>query len=166
MGKPLYEMTTEIRELKALADTDPEMEVAVADTLEAIQMDFNDKALAVARISLNLAPDVEAIDNEIKRLQARKKLYANHRARLIDYLRQNMVASEITKIECPLFRITLAKGREKVIVDDQELIPDDYMRVPDVQAECDKKKVMDAHKEGEEVPGTHVERGQPSILIK
>jgi len=166
--KPLYEMTTEIKELKALADADPEMEIAVADTLEAIEMEFQDKALAVATIFRNLEPDIEGIDAEIKRLQARKKKYVNHRARLVDYLRSNMEASEITKIDCPLFSITLAKGREKVIVDDQELVPDDFMRIPDVQAEVDKNKVMDDYRtEGVcNIPGVHIERGQSSIRIK
>ena len=115
---------------------------------------------------MNLEPDIAAIDNEIKRLQARKKLYVNNRARLIEYLRSNMEASEITKIECPLFRITLAKGRERVIVDDSELIPDDFMRMPEVTPEADKNKIMDAYKQGEEVAGTHIERGPSSIRIK
>jgi len=77
-----------------------------------------------------------------------------------------MEASEISKIECPLFRITLSKGREKIIVDDSNEVPDDYMRLPEVKAEVDKKKVMDAYKNGDEIPGVHIERGQSSIKIK
>jgi hypothetical protein len=77
-----------------------------------------------------------------------------------------MEGSGIKKIECPLFIITCAQGREKVIVDEIEDIPDDYVSMPPVEAQADKKKIMGAHKSGESVPGTHVERGLSSIRIK
>lgn len=162
----LYELTQSMRELEKLAETDPEMQESVTDTLEGIEAEFNDKALAVATVFLNMDPDIQGIDNEIKRLQGRKKLYENQRAHLVEYLRVNMEGSGITKIECPLFRITCAKGREAVIVDDTDAIPDEYVSIPEVQAKADKKAIMDAYKKGEAVPGTHVERGKSSIRIK
>ena len=166
MGQPLYEMTKDMMELKKLAQTDPDMEIAVADTMEGIQASFEEKAKAIATIFLNMEPDIQGVDMEIKRLQQRKKAHVNQRARLIEYLRTNMEAAGINKIECPLFIITCAEGREKVIVDEIEDIPDDYVNMPIVEAQPDKKKIMDAHKSGESVPGTHVERGQSSIRIK
>lgn len=162
----LYKLTSQMMELNKLAEVDPEMEIAVADTLEGIEAEFQDKAQAIATIFLNLDPDVEGIDKAIKQLQERKKLYQNQKARLIEYLRTNMDAAGIKKIDCPLFSITCAKGRESVIVDDTEQIPDDYVVIPEVQARADKTKIMEAHRKGEAVPGTHIERGQSSIRIK
>lgn len=162
----LYKLTKQMRELEKLAEVDPDMQEAVTDTLEAVEGEFQEKAQAIATIFLNLDPDVDAIDQEIKRLQERKKLYVNQKARLIEYLRENMEGSGIKKIECPLFRITLAKGREVVVVDDEDEIPDDYMEIPHVEAKPDKKKIMDQYRTGEPVPGTHLERNKSSIRIK
>lgn len=162
----LYELTGEFRELKQLADTDDEgMAVAVRDTMEAIEAEFNDKALAVSRVILNLDGDVNGIDEEIKRLVARKRVIENRQANIKEYLRENMEASGITKISCPLFTITLAKGRETVIVDDERKVPDDLVRVK-TTIEPDKKAIRDAIKAGQEVPGCHIETGKPSIRIK
>lgn len=162
----LYKLADNMKELQQLAEIDPEMEIAVADTMEGIEAEFNEKAQAIATIFLNMDPDIEGLDKAIKNLQARKKARENHRARLIDYLRENMDRSGIKKIECPLFTITCVIGREAVIVDDTFKIPDDYVSIPEVEAKADKNKIMEAHRKGESIPGTHIERGKSSIRIK
>lgn len=161
----LHQITAEMRELAQLAE-DPEMEIAVKDTLEGMQMTFNEKAEHLAKILLNMDGNMEAVNAEIERLQARKKRFQTQYASLIDYLRTNMDASGVKKISCPLFTITCAQGREKVVVDSVDDVPDDYMRIPEVVAEVDKVKALNDMKEGKEIPGLHLERGQSSIRIK
>ena len=78
----------------------------------------------------------------------------------------NMETNGIKKISCPLFTITNVIGREVVVVDDVDEIPDDYMELPPVTAKADKKAIMTALKAGEEVPGVHIERNKSSIRIK
>lgn len=175
MTQPLYQITHQAMELRNLADADPEMEIAVADTLEAIEMEFEDKAVAVARICLNLKADVEAIKKEIARLQGRKKVVENRQASLVDYLRVNMekvAEANNTKVKPilkdPAIPIRYRMGSESVIVDDNELIPDEFVRVPEVVAEADKKKIMDDYRASDRVcnvPGVHIERGKASIKI-
>lgn len=162
----LHEIAKEYREVAALADSDDEgMAQAVLDTLEAVGGEFEQKAQALVRITLNRQSDIDALDNEIKRLQARKQAILNAEASFKEYLRTNMEATGIKKITCPLFSITLSQGREVVVVDDERSIPDDYMRVK-TELAPDKKAIIAKLKAGEEVPGTHLERGKGSILIK
>lgn len=162
----LYELTGQFKELTALMEgADEDMAIAVRDTMGAIEAEFNDKALAVSRVILNMDGDIDAVDAEIERLQERKRLMSNRKGQIINYLRENMEASGITKIACPLFTITLAKGRESVIVDDEKSLPDDLMRVS-TKIEPDKKAIGDRLKAGEEIKGAHLERGQSSIRIK
>jgi len=160
----LYELTIELNELHSMVMNGEATEEHLADTMEMIEGEFQEKAVNVGRFMLSLAPSVEAIDNEIKRLQARKKSIQSKESWLKDYLRSNMEAAEITVIEHDLFTIKKNKGRESVVVDDLDKLPDDYVTVKtDVAA--DKKAIMKAHKAGEEVPGARVVRGQSSIKI-
>ena len=162
----LYQISQEYRELAKLAeDADEDMAVAVRDTIGAIAGEFEEKAKAVATIALNVNTDVEAIDAEIERLKERKRIIQNRVQGLKDYLRENMEATGITKISCPVFTITLSKGRESVVVDDESAIPDDLMRVT-TKIDPDKTAIAAKIKAGEEVPGAHLERGKGSILIK
>ncbi|MFW3895326.1 siphovirus Gp157 family protein [Pseudomonas bharatica] len=162
----LYELTGQYRELAVLIqDADEDMAVAVRDTMGAIEAEFNDKALAVSRVILNMDGDIEAVDAEIDRLQERKRIMSNRKSQIIDYLRENMEAAKITKITCPLFTITLCAGRDSVIVDDEKLLDEDLVN-PKVTMVPDKKAIAARIKAGQEVKGAHLERGQPSIRIK
>ncbi|MDD0977101.1 siphovirus Gp157 family protein [Pseudomonas fontis] len=162
----LYELTGQFRELAILMqDADEDMAVAVRDTMGAIEAEFNEKALAVSRVILNMDGNIEAVDAEIDRLQERKRIMSNRKGQIIDYLRENMEASKITKITCPLLTITLCKGRESVIVDDDKLLDEDLVN-PEVTMVPDKKAIAERIKAGQEVKGARLERGQSSIRIK
>ena len=162
----LYEITDQFKELAVLQETaDEDLAVAIRDTMQGIEAEFNDKAKAVTHIILNLDSDVDALDREIARLQERKRLVTNRQREIKEYLRENMEAAGITKISCPLFTITCAKGRESVVVDDENALPDELMRVK-TEITPDKTAIAAKIKAGEEVPGARLERGQSSIRIK
>ena len=162
----LYEITGQFKELAALADgADEDLAIAVRDTMGAIEAEFNDKALAVSHVILNFDADLAALDLEIDRLTERKRLISNRQKQIKDYLRENMEAAGISKISCPLFTITCAKGRESVVVDSEDGIPDDLMSVK-TEIKPDKVAIAAKLKAGEEVPGCRLERGQSSIRIK
>lgn len=160
----LYEITEQYRELLALAD-DQDMAQAVSDTLEAVADDFNKKAEMVSNVVLNFQSDIASIDSEIKRLQQRKTQIKNKEDSLKEYLRMNMERTGISKISCPLFSITCAKGREVAVVDQADELPDDYVSVK-TSIEPDKKKITDDLKAGVDIPGARLERTKSSIRIK
>lgn len=162
----LYEITGQFKELVKLQETaDEDMAVAIRDTMAGIEAEFNDKALAVSHVILNFDADVAALDREIERLQERKRLVTNRQREIREYLRENMEAAGMTKISYPLFTITLAKGREVVVVDDENAIPDELMRVK-TEIAPDKTAIANKIKAGEVVPGCHLERGASSVRIK
>jgi type IV secretory pathway VirJ component len=162
----LYELTGQFKELAVLMDgADEDLAIAVRDTMGAIEAEFNDKALAVSRVILNMDGDVEAVDAEIARLEERKRILSNRKNQIIEYLRENMEAAQITKISCPLFTITLAKGRNSVVVDDEKLLPDELVSVK-VTTTPNKKAIADQLKAGKEIKGARLERGKSSVHIK
>lgn len=162
----LYEITAQYQELAALAEgADEDMAVAVRDTMEAVEGEFQEKGKALAMITLNMDGDIDAIDRQIERMTERKRCLVNRKESLKDYLRINMEAAGITKITHPLFTITLGKGKPSVVIDDESQIPDEFMRVKTSVAP-DKVEIARAIKEGNEIPGAHSEIGRSSISIK
>lgn len=130
---------------------------------------------------------IDAIEPEINRLEELKRVKANSVAQITDYLRRNMDAANIKPIKRPLFTITLSSGKERVIVDNEEAVPDELTSVstkiaPDKNAIAAKlkeirehnvavKKRMDAGEDCEhelipEPAWAHLERGESSIRIK
>lgn len=162
----LREIASEYREVAAMMEGDDEgLAIAVRDTLQAIGGAFEEKAQAVVAIALNLTADVSVIDAEIERLQAIKKARTGKADSLIEYLRENMEATGIKKISCPLFSITLSAGREVAVIDSWDAIPDELMTVK-TEIKPNKAEILRRLKAGEEIPGAHIERSQSSIRIK
>tara|TARA_R110000822_G_scaffold127080_1_gene262306 strand:+ start:169 stop:669 length:501 start_codon:yes stop_codon:yes gene_type:complete len=164
----LRELTGHYLELSNMAsdqdsDLTPEL---IADTLESIECEFNEKAVSVTHIISNMDSDIEIIDAEIQRLQSRKKIMQNSSDRIREYLKSNMIASEITKITCPLFSITLAKGRDVVSIDDEASIADEFMSVK-TSISPDKREILKALKaDPDSVAGASLTKTEPSLQIK
>ena len=91
----LFEISNEYLAILQLAedpDVDPEV---LADTMESIEADFEDKADAYAYIISTLKGDAGTIDAELKRLKARKDAIENNADRLKKSLEEAMrVTSE------------------------------------------------------------------------
>lgn len=160
----LYELTEQYKELSLLADCE-EMKEAVADTLDGLQGEFNDKAQAITGLILNMDSDTNAIDEEIKRLTDRKKVIQNRQQSIKDYLRINMERTGIKKISCPLFTITCVQGRQIVSIDNEQALPEEFLTVKTVISP-DKRAIESQLKAGVEVPGAHLETSKSSIRIK
>lgn len=162
----LYTIAEQFKELAALAETaDEDLAIALRDTMEGIEGEFQEKGKAIAMITLNIDGDLEAIQSQIDRLTERKRIITNRKESLKEYLRTNMDAAGITKITHPLFTITCGKGRPIVVIDDEKAIPDDFVNVK-VTSAPDKAAIAKALKDGQDVPGAHSEIGKSSISIK
>lgn len=159
----LYELTGQYLQLQKLAD-DPETPPEVlADTLEGITGEIELKAQGLLQVVRGIESDIDALDSEIARLQEMKKVRQNRIDSLRDYLKFNMQQSGITKITCPLFSITLAAGRDVVVIDDENKLPSDLVylkRTPD------KVRILAALKAGEDVPGANLGKSAESLRIK
>jgi hypothetical protein len=160
----LYNLTSQLEEI-ANSDFDEE---TIKDTLEGLEGEFNGKVENIVKLRRNLESSVKSMDDEIARLAARKKVTANKIARLMDYLQSNMDARDIKSIPFDLFTVTNRKGKDVVAVDNEDLLPDEYVKVK-VSQSPDKVSLLKALKElgeGETIPGAHIEKGKSSITIK
>ena len=155
----LYELTGQLMELQNL-DLDPEL---LADTVEAVEGELELKAESLLQVVSNMDSDVDQIDQEIKRLTARKKAVKNRQDWLREYLRSNMEVAGIDKISCPLWTITLRKPTVVVSVVDVFLLPSEYQKHTIV---ADKTAIKNALKAGTDVPGATLIDGKRGLIIK
>ncbi len=163
----LYEITADHMALQKLADEDIEGELteALADTFEGLKGDFDSKAISLVTVVQNIGADSASVKLEIERLTRRKKTIDGKQEWLKEYLRSNMEASGISKIECPLFTITLGKGRDVVLIEDVEIIPTDYLKIETTYTPM-KKEILADLKQGVSIKGSSMMKSKSSLRIK
>jgi hypothetical protein len=148
----LYQLAEEYRRLKDALDEGAD----VGELMAAIEDALEVKAANICRLLVQWEGDAEVAKREADRLYDRHKALQNRAERLRDYLRENMTAAGINKIESPLFSVSLSAGKPKVVITDEGKIPPGFWREKTTRAP-DKVAILDAHESlGECVPGTEI----------
>lgn len=160
----LYEIDNAIREVLESA-ADPEtgelVDEALLEQYDKLIMDRDQKVENIGLFIKNLEADAAAIKAEAKNLTARAKAAENKAEHLRNYLQ---FCLDGQKFQSPRLSVSFRRS-QKVEVDQNRLfeIPDDYLRYKD--PEVDKKRVSEALRAGEDIPGcTLVE--SVSMIIK
>ena len=161
MSLPLYQIAAQYRaDLDALAELEGIDPVTVADTVESLQGDLQDKLRAVIAYSLNLQAQAEAQAAAAKRMAERAKATGARADALLDYARQAMQDTGIAEVATDEWGAKLAKKPPSVEVADQAALPAEFLRVPEPPAPApDKAKIAAALKAGQEVPGARLVQG-------
>jgi len=157
----LHEMT---KDYVGFLESDMDKE-QLTECLDSIEEAIDDKALNIIKVVNTLDADTSVIDNEIKRLQTKKKAINNNKESLREYLRYNMELTGINKIKHPLFNITLGKPTVTAEIIDVDFLPDEFVTT-EVTIKPDKKAILAALKEDKEVPGAILSTGKVRLLIK
>lgn len=136
------------------------------DTLEGLSGDLEIKATNVAMFVRNLEASAEAIKNAEKQMADRRKAIEAKADKIREYLKENMLRTGISKIDCPYFQLSIRKNPPSVEVIDQALIPDKYFDIPEPPAPTlNKNRLKDDLKNGVIVEGAKLTSGQ-SLQIK
>lgn len=156
----LYEISLAYREdAQRLADLDMPEDVVI-DTLDAMAGELEVKAQNVVFFAKDLQATAAAIKQAEDAMAARRKAIENRAKHLLSYVQGCMETAQVQKIECPHFRLTIAKSPPAVDVYEPGLIPSEYMRQPETPpAVVDKKAIADAIKGGAEIPGARLTQG-------
>ena len=161
----LYEMTEEYRlALADLSDLDLPKDV-VDDTLEGLAGEVQEKALAVGAFVLNVDADIQTLKDHKSKIDERIKALTNRNEGLKNYLRSNMEACGISKIESPMFNVSIRKPSKSVDILDKDLIPEEYIKTT-ITTTPIKADISKAIKAGEMIPGAQLIDGKAGIIIK
>jgi len=140
----LYEIAETYRHaLETLGDMELD-DQTVRDTLEGLQGDLQVKGQNVAAFCLHLEAMSEAIRAAEQKMEHRRKVLSNRADNIRAYLKQCMETAGIQKIECPLFKLQIKKNPPKTVIDDEALIPAEFMKTPPPPPPVpDKKAIAD-----------------------
>lgn len=158
----LYEINQQQQELNNLLEEScgeltPELEAA----LEMNMDNFTLKAENYVRAMKNYKAEADAISEEIKRLQEKKKVCENAVTRMKTALCDSMGTFGLPKVQAGLFKITRTSNTSVKILD-EDAIPQEYKKV---KYEVSKTAIKSAINEGKEVAGAELEETH-SITIR
>ena len=125
----------------------PEQETA----LQINRADLETKGINYAYVIKQLDADCEAIDLEVKRLNALKKVRSNAVERLKYNITSAMLLFEIEEIKTPLIKLNF-RNSESVEITNEEVLADKFLVTKTVTTP-DKKAIKEAIKLGEVVEG-------------
>ena len=120
----LYELTGEYVELLEMMDSaDPE---TLADTLDAIGGEIEDKADGYAKVIREAEGDVKKIETEIERLIRKKQTINNNIKYMKERLQNAMEVTGKRKFKTPLFSFGIQKIPPSVMVTDMASVPEQF----------------------------------------
>ena len=123
----IYELTEEYMQLLAMAadeETDPQ---TLADTMEAIGGEIEDKADGYAKVMKQLEAEAEGIKKEIDRLSKKKVTLENNAKRLKETLQNAMEVTGKRKFNTPFFSFGIQKNPAALVIDDPSKIPPQFL---------------------------------------
>jgi len=135
----------------------------VADTIESTGLTeaIAEKAQGIEMVARTMEVHVPAIKIEIERLT---KLMQQRQAAAVglrEYLKTNMIAASIDKIEGPLFKIRLQNNPAAVDVFEADTVPAKFWVQPATPPKVlDKKAIKAAIDAKEDVPGARLVQGK------
>ena len=170
----LYDLS---EQYKTLVDFAEEENVDISETLLGIAETLDQRMESLVLTVKTLEAQSDVIESEIARLKGKKQAVENHINRIKIYAKELLEASGRTKAGGPLGSVSIQNSPMSLIVDNQNLIPEDYIKVslamplselpdelsahPSLKLSVDKKSILDLIRHDDfEVSGTHVERNQ------
>lgn len=145
----LYEITDQFYELLGNEDLTEEEYNELGNKLA---LALKDKSTDIVGFYLNETSTLEAIDTQIKRLQAMKKAKENNLKRFKDYVKSNMEKLNLPKIQTELGTINIVKSKATVEISNEDKIPAKYKTIKQ-EISIDKNAIAKDIKDGKEVKG-------------
>jgi len=164
----LYQLDGALGQILDMIDNGDLTQEEAADQLDAMSMEFEDKAQSIGFVLANMDAQAQSIKNEIERLQGRHTAIFDKQAGLRDYLLKSMIARKLKKVETPLFTFKYKAATKVAVIDDESLLPGYcFVTVPAVAEarKMDKKEVLKALKAGD-IKGAHLEDSKITLQVK
>jgi hypothetical protein len=116
------------------------------------------RAQNVAYVIRNCEALAAQIKDAEEKMALRRKSLESRADRIRNYLLHNMQACNISKVECPEFKLAIKENPASVVIDAESQLPEDFFTYFDPPPpKPNKKEIAAAIKAGIEVPGAHLE---------
>ena len=150
----LLDISKEFQALYEIA-TDEEDTKTLTQLFNEVEAKLEEKAENTRIILSKLDKDIEFLDEEIKRLQRRKKAIQKNKENLKSLLAWTLEQAGISKLKTQKATFYFAPTPPKVVIEDENLIPEEFK----IQKwDIDKKKLKEALQSGLEIKGAILEQ--------
>lgn len=156
----LYELTGEyIALMRMLEDASADDESEIVAAIEAATGDIEDKADAYARIVKNLQGDIDALEQEEKRLKARRTVLENRVDRLKMAIQNTMELTGLRKLKTSIGSWSVQKNPPSATVIDLEKVPARFLI--EQPPKVDRRAILEEFKQtGELFDGVTITQGE------
>jgi hypothetical protein len=157
MSLKLYELTESYISALDLF-TDPEQSFnddLIADTLESIELSFDDKVIQTACVIKSMQAEAEAIKAAIAPMLARQKAIENRADGIKEYLLRNMQQVGKKQVTSPWLTVSVQKSPPALNVLDESRVPDIFKHEI-VTVKIDKVAIKSAWSDSSPIAGCSV----------
>ena len=137
----------------------------IADTLDGIEGELEDKASNVMALIKNEQAYSAALKQEAANLTERARVCDNRVANLKDYLARSLSTTGLKSLRAGIHQLSTRAGSKSVVITDLDSIPADYVEY-ETSIKPDKARIKLHIEAGNEVPGATVKAGKPTLIIK
>lgn len=153
----LFEIATHYQSLmQEIMDCD-ELSREQLNAIESINDSLEDKAKAVGAFIKNMEADYKSINEAIDAMKKRSATLENKVECMKEYLKSNLERCNIKEVKSPWFDIKIKLNPESVIVNDEDLIPNEYFKET-LLRKLDKGLISQGLKNNIMIPGVMLER--------
>ena len=142
--------------------TDPEQDFnadLIADTLESIELSFDDKVIQTACVIKSMQAEAEAIKAAIAPMLARQKSIEKRADSIKEYLLHNMQQVGKKQVKSAYLNVNMQASPPSLNVFDESQIPDNFKHEV-VSVVTDKARIKSLLVAGESVAGCEIVQGQ------
>lgn len=162
----IYELTADMMKILSMMD-DPDLDQqTLKDTMEGIEGAYEDKFDGYAAVIRQLTSYINELEEEKKRIDARKESFENNVKKMKKIMLESMNATGKTKFKTAKNSFWTQKNKASVVIDAKSVwdIPEDFRIYKD--PEPDKTKIGEAIAAGQDFTGiAHMEQTE-SVRIK
>lgn len=159
----LYELTDQFVKVSELLQSGDYDEQVLNDTLESIQVSLEDKVDGYVAVIKNFEAENIAIDQEVKRLQERKKVNVNGINRLKENLMYSLEQTGQKKVKSALNTVTIRNNAPSLKILDEVNIPKKFYI--EQEPKLDKHELLRYVKENGGFAGVGIKQSQ-SLVVK
>lgn len=149
----IYEIKNEFNTLWSILEDELVDDEALVGAWDTATEDLADKLENCCKYIKNEEAVIAGLKEEEERLNARRKAKENAIKRLKQLMQDAMNAAGEKKLPCGTFTVSIQNNAPSVVMDEQyiENVPAEFLRLR--EPEVDKKKILEALKEGKDLDG-------------
>lgn len=162
----LYELSNNYKLLREWQE-DEAINGNFSEQLSRIKSEIEDTVENIAKYILELKATEKALKDEEQRIKSRRETIHNNYEWLKNYIMTEMATAGIKKVSKDLFSVWIADNPPSIEIENEELIPEQFIRIIPEIREPNKKAILEHFKgTGEIVEGTRVNQDKRHLEIR